>query len=190
MSTIRVLIAQDKVDLPSRGVAETLSRLPDFHLVEDRIVAPAEVEPVVAAQPVDVVILVGDGSAFEELGRRLIDRGQGSTVVRLTIVPPSLIISPDVGEFGIADLADTLRAVVRSSRFINHARLLHKKLTTAGAASPHDNRKSASDCLTAACLWLNTLLKNRTAQEHELKTAICLALPSALKRAAKDAKGN
>jgi len=167
VSTIRVLIAQDKVDLPLHGVAETLARLPDFHLVEGRIVAPAKVELVVAAQPVDVVILVGDDSAIEELGRRLIDRDQGSTVVRLTIVPPSLNITPGVSEFGIAHLADTLRAIVRSSRFITRARLVRQKLTAAGVAPPHDSRETASGCLKMACLWLNTLLKNHTAQADD-----------------------
>jgi AAA+ superfamily predicted ATPase len=166
VSTIRVLIAQDNVDLPLRGVAEKLSRLPDFHLVEGRIVPPAQVELVVATRPVDVVILVGDDPVLEELGRRLIERDQGSTVVRLTIVPPSLSITPSVSEFGIAHLADMLRAIVRSSPLITRARLLHKKLTAAGVASD-DSRAADSDCLTAACLWLNTLLKNRTAQEHD-----------------------
>ncbi|MEA2942709.1 MAG: hypothetical protein QOD09_3238 [Bradyrhizobium sp.] len=166
---IRVLIAQDQVDLPLGGVAEKLSRLPDFHLVEGRIVPLAEVELVTAAQPVDVVILVGDDSVVEALGRRLIDRDHGSTVVRLTIVPPSLSITPSVGEFGIAQLADMLRAIVRSSPLATRARLVHKKLTTTSVAA-NESRETDSGCLTAACLWLNALLKNRTTQEHDLQS--------------------
>jgi AAA+ superfamily predicted ATPase len=165
VSTIRVLIAQDKVDLPLRGVAEKLSRLPDFHLVEGRIVSPAQVLFVVATQPVDVVILVGDDSVLEELGRRLIEQDQGNTVVRLTIVPPSLSITPSVSEFGIAHLADLLRAVVRSSP-LSRGRLVHKQLTTAGVPSDGSD-EAISGCLAATCSWLNTLLKNRSEQERD-----------------------
>jgi len=167
MSTIRVLIAYERDAAAMRGIVATLSRLPDFHLVGGRMVSHQQVEPLVKVQPVDVVVLVGDGAALEELGERLTDRGYTKelTVVRLTIVPPTLHIAPSVGEFGIAHLIDTLRAIGRYPRSTMHARLIRRKLTLVEPVAEAAGERGFS-CLAAVRLWLNALLKSRIARER------------------------
>jgi AAA+ superfamily predicted ATPase len=163
LSTIRLLIANDKADLPLSGVAEALSRLPDFDVVGGRIVPIRQVEPLLREQQLDVLILVGDGSDLDEFARQLVLREQRVTVLRLTIVPPSLQIRPSVTQFGIGELVDTLRVIVRFSGAPSRARLLRKQF-----AAPKlglQDRAEVSACLKAARLWLNALLKGHIVRD-------------------------
>lgn len=167
MSIIRVLIAYEQDAAAMRGIAATLSGLPDFHLVGGRALSHQQVEPLAEIQPVDLVVLIGDGAALDALGERLTDQGYrvDLTVVRLTIVPPTLHIAPRAGDFGIAQLVETLRAIGRAPRSTMHGRLVRKTLTSVEPVSGAVG-EAGFGCLAAVRSWLNALLKNRTARER------------------------
>ena len=158
MSVIRLLIACNDRDVRVASIVATLSALPDFHVVAGRIVSTREIEVLLNAQLVDVVILMGDAPELDELGRGLLEGSRRLVVLRLTIVPPSLQISPSIGHLGIADLIDTLRSLVWSSGSPARQRLVHKKLCSAERAWRGDGAEA--ECLRAARLWLVALLKN------------------------------
>jgi AAA+ superfamily predicted ATPase len=160
----RVLIAHDSSDLALSGIAEALKALPNFQLVGGRIVSSRELESLLNAQPVDVIILVGADSSLDQLGQQLIGGTGQVTIVRLTIVPPCLRITPSIAQFGIAELVEMLQAIARTPARSLKARLIHGSLTA--TQTGRSDERPGSQSLESACAWLDALFKSQIATEQ------------------------
>ena len=164
MPVIRLLIAQgNRKGAPAGSFAEFSPAFPDFRVVSGQVVSPRDVEAFMDAQPIEVVILVGDEPELDELGRKLLARYPRIIILRLTVIPPSLSITPAISDFGVGDLASTLRSLVRSSPAFPRRRLVHKQMTTAELASL--GREQESECFRTVRAWITALLKAKVFQE-------------------------
>jgi hypothetical protein len=148
VSLVRVLIVygQEREDWFAGLLARTLAGLPDFHLVSGSCIAASHVHSLLKNVPIDAAIIAGDGPSLDELSDELIERDQHIIVVRLTSSPASseLRISPDVREFGIGELVDTLRAVTQRAGKSTQDRYLRRGVTRAAAGLVFRRRRTSA----------------------------------------------